>query len=172
MIEVRCIDVCSWLWNFLWTCKKLFWYELYFFSVLDNKFLSMRGLKIELQPAGQVSFLKANCNFSGYRGKHLQGLIVSTPGIVGVWLFNYRGARLCPFHPRAARCVDRALLAQPCRSPQSQAVGPVQLVAGTESPTAAGCPGSKWHIRGHVCPVSGCLLSSPTCEMPVSVWGV
>lgn len=167
MIEVRCIDVCSWLWNFLWTCKKLFWYELYFFSVLDKKFVSMRGLKIELQPAGH-GFLTASCNFSGYRVKRLQGLIVSTPGIVGVWLFSYSGARLCPFHPRAAWCVDRAVLAQPCWSPPSRAVGPIQQ-AGTASPTVVGCPGSKLHVRGHVCPVSGYLLSSPTGEMPVSV---
>lgn len=79
MIEVRCIDVCSWLWNFLWTCKKLFWYEFHSFSILDQKFVSMRGWKTEIQSA-TCGFLEAYCDFSGCGDAHLQGAVWNTPG--------------------------------------------------------------------------------------------
>ena len=72
MIEVRCIDVCSWLWNFLWTCKKLFWYEFRSFNILDQKFVSMRGWKTEIQ----------SYDCSGYGVTRLQGAMWNTPGML------------------------------------------------------------------------------------------
>lgn len=125
MIEVRCIDVCSWLWNFLWTCKKLFWYEFRSFNILDQKFVSMRGWKTEIQSAA--------CGFSW-----------SLLWLLRLWSYTSAGSDV--EYTRNAAASATASPAQPCERCRAVLGGQEVWAAsaslqGSSTPCPAlGCP--------------------------------